>query len=57
MFNQCDHCEKADERRDCFKCDKPCNNAKQCYKNDMELLRVLGGYMPKIEKEFGGVKE
>lgn len=41
MNKPCEHCEKADERAGYFKCDKPCNQAKQCYENDKKLLKMI----------------
>ena len=46
MYKPCDNCDKADNKKykyDYFKCKKPCNNAKQCKKNDEALLKVLSG--------------
>lgn len=48
MNNPCEHCNIADDRPDYFKCDKPCSTAKQCYKNSMEMIDVLRGFMPKL---------
>lgn len=49
MNKPCEHCEKADKRRDYFKCDNPCNNAKQCYENDKKMIDVLKGFMPEVK--------
>ena len=43
MDYPCRYCDKADDRTDYFKCDKPCNNAKQCKKNNEDLIAILGG--------------
>ncbi len=46
MNQPCEHCDKANHKKykyDYFKCEKPCNNAKQCKKNDEALLKVLNG--------------
>ncbi len=44
MNNPCEHCNKAEKsKKDYFKCDTPCNNAKRCYENDKKLLEVLRG--------------
>lgn len=43
MNKPCEHCDKADRRSGYFKCDKPCLQAKQCYKNDRMLLDILSG--------------
>lgn len=44
MNKPCEHCVKADKRRqDYFKCDTPCNLAKQCKENDKKLLEILRG--------------
>ena len=42
-----EHCDKADKRRkEYFKCDTPCNLAKQCKENDKKLLEILRGCFP-----------
>lgn len=47
MNKPCEHCDKADKRRqDYFKCDTPCNLAKQCYENDKKLLEIFRGFFP-----------
>lgn len=46
MNQPCEHCDKANHKKykyDYFKCEKPCNNAKQCKKNDEALLKALSG--------------
>lgn len=44
MDKPCEHCDKADKSKsDYFKCDTPCNRAKQCYENDRKLLEILRG--------------
>ena len=46
MNKPCENCNQADHKKykyDYFKCEKPCNNAKQCKKNDELLMHVLGG--------------
>lgn len=49
MNKPCEHCDKADiDRPEYFKCDKPCNQAKQCYENNKKLFDVLGGFTPQI---------
>ena len=47
MNKPCEHCDKADMRRLAyFKCDKPCNLAKQCYESDKKLLEIFRGCFP-----------
>lgn len=43
MNMPCEHCDKADKRDEYYKCDKPCNRAKQCYKNNVALMKTLAG--------------
>ena len=46
MNKPCENCNQADNKKykyDYFKCEKPCNNAKQCKKNDELLMRALSG--------------
>lgn len=50
MNKPCEHCEKADKRSDYFKCDNPCNSAKQCYENDKKLMDVFKGFMPDLKE-------
>ena len=53
MFKPCEHCEKADNRSGYFKCDRPCDNARQCFKRDSDLFNTLAGYIPRIKKYEG----
>lgn len=49
MNKPCEHCDKADIRRtEYFKCNKPCNQAKQCYENDKKLLDEFRGFISQI---------
>lgn len=41
MNKPCEHCERADDWKDYFKCDNPCRNAKQCYENDKKLMQEM----------------
>ena len=44
MNKPCEHCDKADKKKSgYFKCDRPCNLAKQCHKTDRMLLDALSG--------------
>lgn len=49
MNNPCEHCDKADKKRqEYFKCDNPCGQAKSCYENNKILLDAFRGFMPQI---------
>lgn len=47
MNKPCEHCQKADNRKDYFECDNPCSTAKECKKNDEDFLRILRGFKQK----------
>lgn len=51
MNKPCKHCDKADRRRTYFKCDKPCQQAKQCYENDKKFLKRLRKELGMEDKE------
>lgn len=52
MNKPCEHCDKADENKQgYFKCDKSCNQAKQCYEGDKLLFDALSGIMPDTLEE------
>ncbi len=43
MNKPCEHCDKADCKKyksDYFKCEKPCERAKMCKRNDEQLLKI-----------------
>lgn len=53
MNKPCEHCVKADKRRqDYFKCDTPCNLAKQCKENDKKLLENFTRLFYAVELTF-----
>lgn len=53
MNKPCEHCDKADKRRkDYFKCDTPCNLAKQCKENDKKLLENFTRLFYAVELTF-----
>lgn len=55
MNKPCEHCDRAEKSRmEYFKCDKPCQRAKQCYENDKKLMDIFRGFMPQ-KLEFPGV--
>ena len=46
MNKPCENCNKADNRKyksDYFKCEKPCERAKMCKRNDEQFLKMLKG--------------
>ena len=46
MNNPCGLCNKADNEKygsDYFKCEKPCERAKMCKRNNEQLLKMLRG--------------
>lgn len=43
MNKPCEHCGKADSRTTYFKCDNPCQQAKQCYECEKKLVDILRG--------------
>lgn len=49
MNKPCEHCNKADTKKEgYYKCEKPCKQAKACYKNDVLLLNILRSDLSKI---------
>ncbi len=43
MNKPCEHCGKADSRTTYFKCDNPCQQAKQCYECEKKFIEIIGG--------------
>ena len=46
MNKPCEHCDKADYKKygsDYFKCEKPCERAKMCKRNDEKFFKMLRG--------------
>lgn len=42
MNKPCEHCDKAQmSRPEYFKCERPCQQAKQCYENDKKLMDIF----------------
>lgn len=49
MDKPCKHCDKADNRDNILKCDKPCSQGKAWYRCESELINVLRGIMPDLK--------
>ena len=46
MNKPCEHCDKSDHKKygsDYFKCEKPCERAKMCKRNDEKFLKMVRG--------------